>query len=87
MFAYVDETGNTGKNVFDPNQPDFFTGALITKTNFDVLHRNMLQSISMRAGTPALHASVIGMGPIENAADDILRLLKKIDARFFVSRV
>ncbi|ATG48273.1 hypothetical protein CEW89_12280 [Celeribacter ethanolicus] len=27
------------------------------------------------------------MGPIENAAGDILSLLKKIDARFFVSRV
>lgn len=33
MFAYVDETGNTGKNIFDLDQPDFFTGALITKTN------------------------------------------------------
>ncbi|CUH74658.1 hypothetical protein SAMN04488093_101870 [Tropicibacter naphthalenivorans] len=27
------------------------------------------------------------MGPIEKAADDILSLLKKVDARFFVSRV
>ncbi|UWQ16667.1 DUF3800 domain-containing protein [Jannaschia sp. M317] len=87
MFAYVDETGNTGKNIFDPDQPDFFTGALITKTNFDVLHGKTLQSISIRAGVPALHASVVGMGPVENAAGDILSLLKKIDARFFVSRV
>jgi hypothetical protein len=83
----VDETGNTGKNIFDLDQPDFFTGALITKTNFDVLHGKRLQSIAMRAGVPALHASVVGMRPIENAAGDILRLLKKIDARFFVSRV
>ncbi|SDF92147.1 DUF3800 domain-containing protein [Alloyangia pacifica] len=87
MFAYVDETGNTGKNIFDPDQPEFFTAALITKTNFDVLHGRTLQSISMRAGVPALHASVVGMGPIESAAGDILSLLKKVDARFFVSRV
>ena len=88
MFAFVDETGNTGKNIFDPDQPDFFTGALITKTNFDVLHGNRLRSIAMRAGSvPALHASVVGMGPIEKNADDILNLLKKVDARFFVSRV
>ena len=87
MFAYVDESGNTGKNIFDQAQPDFFIGALITKTNFDVLHSKHMRSISLRAGVPALHASVIGMGPIEAAAEDILRLLKKIDARFFVSRV
>lgn len=71
MFAYVDETGNTGKNIFDPDQPDFFTGALITKTNFDVLHGKTLQSISKRAGVAALHASVVGMGPVEKAAGDI----------------
>ena len=87
MFAYVDETGNTGKNIFDAEQPDFFTGALITKTNFDVLHGKHLQQIVLHAGVPSLHAAEVGMGTIENAADDILRLLKKIDARFCISRV
>ena len=87
MFAYVDESGNTGKNIFDAEQPDFFTGALITKTNFDVLHSKRIQRIALRAGVPALHAAEVGMGPIEYAADDIFRLLKKIDARFCISRV
>ncbi len=36
IYAYVDETGNTGHNLFDEVQPDFFTGALITKGDFDV---------------------------------------------------
>ena len=87
MFAYVDETGNTGKNIFDTEQPDFFTGALITKTDFDVLHSKRIQRIALRAGVPALHASEVGMGPIENAADDIFRLLKKIDAGFCITRI
>ena len=87
MFAYVDESGNTGKNIFDAEQPDFFTGALITTTNFDALHSKQIRLIALRAGVPALHAAEVGMGPIENAAGDILRLLKKIDARFCISRV
>ena len=87
MFAYVDESGNTGKNIFDAEQPDFFTGALITKTNFDVLHSKRIQRIALRAGVPALHAAEVGIGPIEYAANDIFRLLKKIDARFCISRV
>ena len=45
MFAFVDETGNTGSNIFDEAQPDFFTGALITKSNFDALHKKTLRAI------------------------------------------
>lgn len=87
MFAFVDETGNTGSNIFDDTQPDFFTGALITKSNFDLLHGRTLSTICQRHGFKSLHASVLGFAPIEKAAAEILALLKKSDARFFVSRV
>lgn len=87
MFAYVDETGNTGSNIFDKAQPDFFTGALITKSNFDILQTGILQNIFQKHGIQSLHASVLGFGPIEKVSSDILRILKKSDARFFVSRV
>ena len=39
LFAYVDETGNTGHNLFDEAQPDFFTAALVTKGDFDIQYR------------------------------------------------
>jgi hypothetical protein len=87
LFAFVDETGNTGSNIFDEAQPDFFTGALITKSNFDLLHTRTLHEIYRRHGFESLHASVLGFGPIEKVAPEILSLLKKNDARFFVSRV
>ncbi|WP_247493130.1 hypothetical protein, partial [Bradyrhizobium sp. 142] len=29
IYVYVDESGNTGKNIFDEAQPDFFTAALV----------------------------------------------------------
>lgn len=87
MFAFVDEAGNTGSNVFDEEQPDFFTGALITKSNFDLIHTNNLRMICAQHGIQSLHASVLGFGPIEKIAPDLLKLLKKADARFFISRV
>ncbi|HTO32459.1 MAG TPA: DUF3800 domain-containing protein [Pararhizobium sp.] len=87
MFAFVDETGNTGSNIFDEAQPDFFTGALITKTNFDLLYTRAIREICRRHRLDSLHASVLGFGPIEDLAPEILSLLKKIDARFFLSRV
>jgi hypothetical protein len=39
MYAYVDETGNTGNQIFDPNQPLFITAAMMTRVNFDVIQR------------------------------------------------
>jgi hypothetical protein len=29
MYAYVDEMGNTGNRIFDPNQPLYVTAAMI----------------------------------------------------------
>lgn len=87
MYAFVDETGNTGANLFDPDQPDFFTGALITKTDFDKVHGPAIRALCSRSGLPAVHASVIGFGPVEAVAPDLRRILKATDARFFVSRV
>ncbi len=87
MYAFVDETGNTGKNVFDSKQPDFFTGAFVTNSNFDILHANTLRDICQRNGFNFLHASALGFEPIERSAPDVLSLLKRADARFIVSRV
>ncbi len=87
LFAFVDETGNTGANIFDEAQPDFFSGALITRCNFDLVHAARLRTICKRNGIESLHASELGFGPIEAAAPELLALLKKSDARFFVSRV
>ncbi len=87
MFAYIDETGNTGSNVFDEAQPDFFAGALITKTEFDLAKGSAIRSLCAKHGFAGLHASVIGLGGIEPIADSILRIVKDADARFFISRV
>ncbi len=87
MFAYVDETGNTGSNLFDEAQPDFFTAALVTKSNFDLVREDAVRSLSRSIGVDSLHASVLGFGPIEKIAPRLLAILKEADARFFISRV
>ena len=87
MFAFVDETGNTGANLFDDAQPDFFSGALVTKSNFDVLHGKTLRKLCQRNGLGTLHASVLGFGQLEKLAPELLNLLKSVDARFIISRV
>lgn len=87
MWAFVDEAGNTGKNVLDANQPVFATAAMATKSDFDVLHAAKVKALADRLGVEELHGRELGIGGIERIAYDLAAILKKVDARFFFSRV
>jgi hypothetical protein len=87
MWAYVDESGNTGNRIFDEDQPLFITAAMMTKTNFDLVRDAELTLIARKVGQVALHANELGVARIEEIADDLLRIIKQADARFFVSRL
>lgn len=87
MWAYVDETGNTGDNIFDEAQPHFITAALATRTNFDALYGKAVANVAAKIGAPALHAGELGMAGVEAIAGDLLLILKKADVRFVISSV
>lgn len=87
LFAYVDESGNTGKNIFDVAQPDFFTAALVTKGDFDMHYGAQVAALAEPFGAKAIHANVLGLGRLETIADALLDVLFAADAHFFVSRV
>lgn len=87
LYAYVDETGNTGHNLFDESQPDFFTAALITKGNFDTSYPSSVKRLADELGVISLHGNDLGSGRLERIARDLLSLLRRSGANFFVSRV
>jgi hypothetical protein len=87
VWAYVDESGNTGNRIFDPEQPFFVTAAMATRTNFDLVRSGEVAAIAQRVGATALHANELGVAKIEMIADDLARVIKRVDARFFVSRL
>ncbi len=71
----------------DEAQPDFFTGALITKTNFDLVYASKIAALAAQFGGDSLHGKDLGFGRVEEIAESLLRIFKKVDARFFISRV
>lgn len=87
VYAYVDETGNTGNRIFDPHQPLFITAAMMTRGNFDILRRTEIGVIAKKAGVQVLHANELGVGKVEIIARDLLKLVKGANARFFLSRL
>ncbi|MGP9819903.1 DUF3800 domain-containing protein [Salinarimonas sp. NSM] len=87
IYAYVDETGNTGHNLFDKTQPDFFTGALITRGDFDASHGMRTREIARHLGHESLHGKELGFWRIEDVSKDLYQIFQSSRAHFFVSRV
>jgi hypothetical protein len=87
MYAFIDETGNTGAALFDAAQPIFATAALLTRTDFDAISSNPIKKLGQTIGVIELHASELGVAPIEEIARGLHRVLKKADPQFFIARV
>ena len=87
IFVYVDESGNTGKNIFDQAQPDFLTAALVYRGDFDAMYTERVREIANSVGAKAIHANEFGIAGLEKIADQIYSILHKSDAHFFLSRV
>jgi hypothetical protein len=87
FFVYVDESGNTGHNVFDSAQPDYFSGALVSIGDFDQYAAVQIGKLTTKLGKSALHARKLGMKRIEVVAHELTGILDRAGVKFFVSRV
>ena len=82
MFFHIDESGNSGNNLFDPNQPVLSYGVLSARTNVDVLAATEHAAILRKIGADAIHANELGIGGILSILPDLVRLHLKFDFRF-----
>lgn len=87
MYAYIDETGNTGKNIFDSNQPVFWIGAMMTYHDFDKEWSNDLKAILNSHKVSELHATKLGINNIEKMAKSLKELIQNAGAKFFFARI
>ena len=83
MYAYIDESGNTGANLFDANQPYFLSMAMSSKVDFDVVFRDRVDRISRLANVPYLHGSELGVDGVEGIAKDLIDLIQFSQVRFY----
>ena len=65
MHFYIDESGHTGPNLFDPAQPMLYYGVLSSKVNVDVLAEERLKRLRTQLGVARLHAAELGNGRLE----------------------
>ena len=49
MYCYVDESGHTGNNLFDLDQPNLYYGLLTSKKNLNVIAKPLLGELQKKA--------------------------------------
>jgi hypothetical protein len=82
MFFFTDESGHTGANLFDENQPILYYGVLASKLNLDVLAEKRLAKLRKKLKVDRLHANVLGNGGIVEIIDDLLKIHKEFKIKF-----
>jgi hypothetical protein len=82
MFFHIDESGNTGNNLFDPHQTVLTYGVLSSKLNVDALGVRMHGEMLKCLGVGALHANELGVAKLTEIAPLLGRLQAKMKFDF-----
>lgn len=87
MFFYVDESGNTGTNLFDENQPFLYYGVLSTELDLDVEADLEVKRARERRGVERLHASELGMKGLADISQHLLSIQCKYQTSIDICRI
>lgn len=87
MYFYVDETGQTGRNLFDKTQPVLSYGVLSSDANLDKVAEAELAVLRKTFGVERLHAAELGVHRLSDVVDTLLVLQKKHRIRFDIWQV
>ena len=82
VYAYIDESGNTGFNLFDSEQPYFLNVAMSSKVDFDKVYQQHVTTIAQTVGATRLHASEMGFEGVESIAKNVIELVDLSDVKF-----
>ena len=82
MFLHVDESGNSGNNLFDPDQPVLTYGVLSSPWNVDSHATKEYQALLNVIKADSLHASRLGPSGLAKIADSLVALHEQFEFHF-----
>ena len=82
MFLHIDESGNSGNNLFDQNQPLLSYGVLSSRWDVDVHAEDKRQAIVEKTGEAGLHANRLGESGLANIANLLVDLHQRFEFSF-----
>ncbi|WP_252090639.1 DUF3800 domain-containing protein [Pseudomonas sp. MWU13-3659] len=87
MYFYVDESGQTGLNLFDPQQPVLYYGVLSSPYDLNEAAKDSVQELRKRFGVERLHSNELGVGRLTSVALELSALQRDLDLTFDIYRV
>ncbi|HEJ9627168.1 MULTISPECIES: DUF3800 domain-containing protein [Proteus] len=87
MYFYVDETGHTGRNLFDSTQPILSYGVLSSRFNIDEVAEKTIKTLRKKFEVERLHATELGIHKLSEITDTLLSLQKNLKLRFDIWQV
>lgn len=82
MYFYVDESGQTGLELFDDNQPFLYYGVVASKLDLDDHLVPYVKKLRNTLGVERLHAAELGNGRLITIVDDLVELKDKYNLSF-----
>lgn len=82
MFFYVDESGQTGLNLFDEAQPYLFYGVLSSKYNLDIRCEEIVKEMRKKCNVDRMHSNKIGYKGLECVAYELYKLIDEFCIKF-----
>src|SRR6266403_108379 len=82
MFLHVDESGNSGNNLFDRNQPVISYGVLTSRWDVDAHGSDEHSAILRGIGASSLHANKLGDAGLSKIAGALVNLHENFEFRF-----
>ena len=82
IFFFVDESGHTGANLFDLDQPFLYYGVLSSKFNIEVSASSAFKVMRTHLGVERLHAAELGMGGLVELGPVLIQLENSLDLNF-----
>ncbi|UNU73833.1 DUF3800 domain-containing protein [Moraxella nasovis] len=87
MYFYIDESGNSGSNLFDLDQPYLYYGVLSSKFDLDIVAQQDVINLKNKLSVSELHANELGNGGLVRIIDDLGDIYQKYDIYFDCCRL
>lgn len=82
MYFHIDESGNTGNDLFNADQPRLSYGVISSRTNVEARGVDIHQRMLRKVGKTELHAKNLREDGIIAISEDLLALQKKMEFDF-----
>lgn len=87
MYFYIDESGNTGLNLFDKSQQYLYYGVLSSPLNIDDVGLKEIKNIRNKFSVNRLHAHELGVGKLSEIHKKLISFIKRYDLKFDLYRL